>query len=143
MRRCGSAESGRTPSSYLRERVQARLAAVSAEGSPALKDLHGLGEARQVADDLIVDIAAARRADPVVPPSVAPKLVGAPGTGPTLAKAIARACEIKFVHASAARVAIRRQSGHASACDTPDLRRSAALCAGHPVHRRDRQHRQS
>ena len=90
--------------SYLRERVQARLAAVSAESSPALKDLHGLGEARQVADDLIVDIAAARAGR--IPWSAVDRgllLVGAPGTGKTtLAKAIARACEIKFVHASAA-----------------------------------------
>jgi AAA+ superfamily predicted ATPase len=89
---------------YLRERVQSRLAAVSAASSPALKDLHGLGEARQVADDLITDIAAARAGR--IPWSAVDRgllLVGAPGTGKTtLAKAIARACEIKFVHASAA-----------------------------------------
>ncbi len=88
---------------YLRERCEARLAQVSAADSLALKDLHGLGEARQVAEDLIADIGAARAGR--IPWSAVDRgllLVGAPGTGKTtLARAIARACDVKFIHASA------------------------------------------
>ena len=88
---------------YLRERCQARIAQVSAADSLALKDLHGLGEARQVAEDLIADIAAARAGR--IPWQAVDRgllLVGAPGTGKTtLARAIARACDVKFIHASA------------------------------------------
>jgi len=88
---------------YLRDRCQARLAQVSAAESVALKDLHGLGEARQVAEDLIADIGAARAGR--IPWAAVDRgllLVGAPGTGKTtLARAIARACDVKFIHASA------------------------------------------
>ncbi len=88
---------------YLRERCQARLAQVSAVDSLGLRDLHGLGEARQVAEDLIEDIAAARAGR--IPWHAVDRgvlLVGAPGTGKTtLARAIARACDVKFIHASA------------------------------------------
>ncbi len=88
---------------YLRERCQARIAQVSAADSLALKDLHGLGEARQVAEDLIADIAAARAGR--IPWQAVDRgllLVGAPGTGKTtLARAIAHACDVKFIHASA------------------------------------------
>ena len=88
---------------YLRERCQARIAQVSAADSLALKDLHGLGEARQVAEDLIADIGAARAGR--IPWQAVDRgllLVGAPGTGKTtLARAIAHACDVKFIHASA------------------------------------------
>ena len=88
---------------YLRDRCRARLAQVSAADSLALKDLHGLGEARQIAEDMIADIGAARAGR--VPWSAVDRgllLVGAAGTGKTtLARAIARACDVKFIHASA------------------------------------------
>lgn len=88
---------------YLRERCQARLAQVSSKGSLDLKELHGLGEARQVAEDLIADITAARAGRiPWRDVDRGLLLIGAPGTGKTtLARAIARACDVKFVQASA------------------------------------------
>jgi ATP-dependent Zn protease len=89
---------------YLRERAQARLAQVTPTNSLRLEELQGLAEARQVAEDLIADIKAARRGR--IPWSAVDRgllLVGAPGTGKTtLARAIAQACGIRFVHVSAA-----------------------------------------
>ncbi len=88
---------------YLRGRSHERLAEVSPGESPRLDELHGMGEAREVAEDLIADVAAARSGK--IPWSAVDRgllLVGAPGTGKTtLVKAIAQACDVKFVQASA------------------------------------------
>ena len=88
----------------LRERVDARLARVSPAIGPRLDELHGMGEARQVAEDLIDDIRAAQTGE--IPWSAVDRgmlLVGAPGTGKTsLARAIAKECDVKFVSGSAA-----------------------------------------
>ena len=45
---------------YLRGRSEERLAQMSPGESPRLDELHGMGEAREIAEDLIADIAAAR-----------------------------------------------------------------------------------
>ena len=91
--------------SVLRDRVQARLNRVTPDDGLGLEDLNGMGEARQIAEDLIADIQAAQAEQ--IPWSVVDKgllLVGAPGTGKTtLAKAVAKACGVKFVVASAAK----------------------------------------
>jgi AAA+ superfamily predicted ATPase len=89
---------------YVRAQVMERLQAVTAEHALSLKDLHGLGEARQFAEDLIADIHAAMRGE--LPWSQVDRgalLVGPPGTGKTtLARAIARDCGVRFINASAA-----------------------------------------
>jgi AAA+ superfamily predicted ATPase len=89
---------------YLRERAQQRLRDLEPVQGLRLRELHGLGEARAFAEDLIADIheAIAGRLDWLqVDRGVL--LVGAPGTGKTtLARAIAKDCGIRFINASAA-----------------------------------------
>ncbi len=88
---------------YMRGEVLDRLRLVDTDDRPGLDELHGLGEARAFAKDLIADIAAAVKGR--LPWSQVDRgalLVGAPGTGKTtLARAIARDCGVKFVQASA------------------------------------------
>jgi AAA+ superfamily predicted ATPase len=89
---------------FLRKRVEERLAAVTPDFGKRLSELHGLGEARQVCEDLITDIHAAQAGK--IPWSAVDRgllLAGAPGTGKTtLARAVARECGVKFIVGSAA-----------------------------------------
>lgn len=89
---------------FLKDRVAARLRLVSADTGPSLGDLHGMGEARQIAEDIISDVRAAQKgAIPWANVDRGLLLVGRPGTGKTtLARAIAKECGIKFLVASAA-----------------------------------------
>jgi ATP-dependent Zn protease len=91
--------------SLLKERIQVRLEQVTPDIGLRLSELHGLGEARQIAEDLIEDIRDAQAGQ--IPWSAVDSgllLIGAPGTGKTtLARAIAKDCGVKFVVASAAK----------------------------------------
>lgn len=88
---------------YIRDQVNERMAAVDPVQSLGLKDLHGLGEARQFAEDLIADIHAAIQGEiPWEQVDRGALLTGLPGTGKTtLAKAIAKDCNVKFIQTSA------------------------------------------
>jgi ATP-dependent Zn protease len=88
---------------YVRSMVIERLVSVDTQAEMGVADLHGLGEARQFAQDLIADIHAAIRGE--IPWNQVDRgalLVGPPGTGKTtLARAIAKDCGVRFINASA------------------------------------------
>jgi hypothetical protein len=88
---------------YIRAQVLERLRAVDAAGSIGLESLHGLGEARAFALDLIADLRAAMAGTlPWTQVDRGALLAGPPGTGKTtLARAIARDCGVRFIAASA------------------------------------------
>lgn len=88
---------------YLFKRVKERLNKVDTQDSPALADLHGMAEAKQMAEDLIADIQGALKKQ--IPWSAVDRgmlFSGPPGTGKTtLAKAIAKGCGVRFIAVSA------------------------------------------
>ena len=88
---------------YVKGQVEDRLRTVDPSTGPTLNELHGLGEAREFAEDLIADIHSAMAGRiPWAQVDRGALLVGAPGTGKTtLARAIAKACGIKFIQGSA------------------------------------------
>jgi ATP-dependent Zn protease len=96
---------------FLRDRVERRLAALTPEAGRTLDKLYGLGEARQVCEDIVTDIQAAQAGR--IPWSAVDKgmlMVGPPGTGKTsVARALAKACGIKFIATTAAKW---QSSGH-------------------------------
>lgn len=89
---------------YIRDRARQRMRDVEPADGLSLSELHGLGEAKQFAEDLVTDIHEAIRGRIAwghVDRGVL--LAGEPGTGKTtLARAIAKDCGIRFVSASAA-----------------------------------------
>ena len=132
---------------FVRAQVADRLTSVDpgAGHGLGLADLHGLGEGREWAEDLIADIHAAIAGQ--LPWSQVDRgalLVGPPGTGKTtLARAIAKGCGVKFIQGSAAGWMAEGVSlgPHISAI-RKTFTRGPGLRAVDPVHRRDRQPRQ-
>jgi hypothetical protein len=89
---------------YVERRVRERQARVTAAQAPDLASLHGLGEARDIAQDVVHDIGLALAG--TVPWREVDRgmlVVGPPGTGKTtLARAIAKGCGVHFIAASPA-----------------------------------------
>ncbi len=95
--------SGRKAVLELKERVERRLARKAATNAPNLSEIHGLGEAKEVAEQLVADIRAAVSGD--IDWNEVDRgmlLVGPPGTGKTmLAKSISQESGIRFIAGSA------------------------------------------